>query len=135
MKKLKLFSLLMVLGLVVMSACGDDEENVATGKTGLITAHQWKFSTTEADDEFTVEFTNAFYSGSSYTFSQNGTYAAKLGTAFSNAPYSGVWEFSANESQLILDKGTDEELIFTIETLTSTTLSLTESNVTLVYIK
>jgi hypothetical protein len=133
MKKINIHYYLLISCLVLVSACGDEE--VLTGKIALLTAHEWKFSTCESEDEITVEFTNAFNAGARYTFLQNGTYSAKLGNVFNNVPYTGDWEFASNESQIILDKGTDEEIIYTIETLSSTTLGLSEPGYTLIYIK
>lgn len=135
MKRINLLTYLLLVCAVIVTACGDDEEEVLTGKLALLTAHQWKYSTCESDDEVTVEFANAFNAGATYTFAKNGTYAAKLGNVFSNLPFDGVWEFASNESQLILDKGTDEEIIYTIEQLSSTTLSVGESGYKLIYIK
>lgn len=128
-----MFVYLLIASLAAITACSDDE--VLTGKKALLTAHEWRYSTCESEDEITVEFANAFNAGATYTFLQNGTYSAKLGNVFSNTPYTGDWEFSADESQLILDKGADEEIVYTIVSLSSTNLSLGETDYTMVYIK
>jgi hypothetical protein len=57
----------------------------------------------------------------SITFNANNSYTANLG----GDPGTGVWEISANGSTLTLDKGTADEVVLTVTSLTTTTLNVT----------
>jgi hypothetical protein len=125
MKKILRFSLLCLMGISILALDGckkNDEEN-GPDKSSLITAHTWRFAslTTTSSDamvQATVNLVAAFFTNATATFASGGTYSMTiLGTSGG-----GTWEMSADGSTLTLDKGTEDEVVYTVTTLTSDVL-------------
>ena len=55
------------------------------------------------------------------TFNSDKTYSSTIG----GDPDTGTWELSANGSTLTLDKGTSDEIVLTVNSLSSTNLNIT----------
>lgn len=112
MKKIKSLLVLFILGsLFLFSSCSKDDDPTLT-KTQLLTQNTWKYSSGTSSDPL-GQLALAFFSGAEYSFKADKTYSGLLLTL----PIDGKWEFSADETKLILDKGTTEEQTFEIVTL------------------
>lgn len=119
MKKIKLLSTLLLLASVLLiSSCKKDDDPVLT-KTQLLTQNTWKYSSGTSSDP-AIQAILVLYNGQEYVFKIDKTFTGILG----GFPVSGVWEFSENETHLILNKGTTDEVDFEITTLDATILEL-----------
>jgi hypothetical protein len=127
MKKIKLLSALFLLGSVLLiSSCKKDDDPALT-KTQLLTQNTWKYSSGTSSDPL-GQLVLAFYSGAEYTYKTDKTYSYLIFTQ----PLSGKWEFSTDETKLITDKGTTEELTYDILKLDTSALEVkyTDSGIT-----
>jgi len=91
MKKNKPLLILCILGgLLLFSSC--DKNDPALTKTQLLTQHKWVLDATA---------TGFIGLGTELSFNTDKTYTAEFPT-FSDG---GKWEFSADETKLLLDRG------------------------------
>lgn len=119
MKKIKSLLVLFILGsLFLFSSCSKDDDPTLT-KTQLLTQNTWKYSSGTSTDP-TAQSLLALLTGSEYIFKSDKTYTSIFFTLSTN----GKWEFSTDETKLILDKGTTEETSSDIVKLDGTTLEL-----------
>jgi hypothetical protein len=130
MKKILRFSLLSLLALSILAVTGCKKDEEGPDRNALLTAHVWKFSTltttsTNQDVQLLVSFMSAFLAtfNATLTYSTDGTYAL----AAQDSSDSGTWELSADGSTIIVNKGTDDESIHTIKTLTADVLEFDET--------
>jgi len=119
MKNIKLLtSLLLLVSIFLISSCKDDDDPVLT-KTQLLTQNTWKYSSGTSSDAFAQSLL-AILTGQEYTFKSDKTYSGIL----LGFPTSGTWDFSADESKLILEKGTSDETSSEIVKLDASNLEL-----------
>lgn len=118
-----LLAMAMMASVLILSSCGKDDDP-AKSKTVLLTQHTWKFSAVTSDfpgfDLFKEEFATD-YESDEFKFNEDKTYTY-TNTADASANMSGKWEFSSDETKLILDKGTDDEETYTVVKLDEGTL-------------
>ena len=118
-------NLLIIVGILMIpfaiSSCSDDDE-IALTKTQLLTLSPWKYSTiTTGDATFDALFQLVF-TGFTITFNTDGT----TSVSFPSEPsVNGTWEFTTDETKILLDKGTMDEQTFDIESLTAAKLVFT----------
>ncbi|NDK55946.1 hypothetical protein [Pontibacter fetidus] len=123
MKKLQFLSYLFAALLMFTTvSCDDDDDNdnVNPDKEALLLADVWTGSkiylggqdvTEDYKDIFDVTTVSVkFYEDGTYTFDMDGT------------AEDGTWEFANNQTQVLLDKGTDDEELVDINKLTATEL-------------
>lgn len=120
MKKIKSLLAFFILGSILLfSSCSKDDDDPAITKTQLLTQNTWKYSSGTSSDP-AIQVFLVLYTGQEYTFKIDKTFTGTLG----GFPVSGVWEFSENEANLLLDKGTSDEAEFEIAKLDATNLEL-----------
>jgi hypothetical protein len=130
MKNLMRITLLAVMAIAIaaMSGCSkDDKEENQLDKKALLTAHVWKFdklttTSADADIQLVVNLMGAFMTGATLDYSSNGTYTISI----LGETQDGTWELSADETKITVDKGTEDEIVHTIVTLTSDVLEFNE---------
>ncbi len=125
MKKLQFLSYLFAaLFMVTMVSCDDDDDdNVdpTASNTELLTAGVWTGNKVFFNGNDVTELAKDQIDVSTTTvkFETNGTYT---GTIPGRTEASGTWEFTNDESQVIMDSGTDNELTVDINMLSATEL-------------
>ena len=136
MKKLLRYSTITLLIFVVfaLTGCEKDDNGDGPDKKTLLTAHVWKYdklTTTSTDSEvqLLINLLAAFMTNATANFAADGTYTITI----LDQPDSGTWELSADGTKLTFDKGTDDETVQSITTLTSDVLESIESTVDLDY--
>lgn len=102
----------------MFSSCSKDDDPTLT-KTQLLTQNTWKYNSGTVSDPL-FQLLLALYAGTEYTFKIDKTYSGTQLTL----PTDGKWELSPDEKNLILDKGTTEELTFEITKLDATLLEV-----------
>jgi len=134
MRKLKITSLTLLLGLVVFSSCnpGGDPEPSAEEKQTALLAKTWKAGTAASD--ITLDNANEVdnWSGFTVSFSATGSYTtANVSQGREDVwPSQGSWAYenagaeNVNVNRIIRDAGTTNETIITI-TVTETSLRMT----------
>jgi hypothetical protein len=130
MKNLLRYSVLSLLALSILAitGCKKDDEGNGPDKNSLLTAHVWKFSTlttssTDPDVQLIVNLMAAFLTNSTISYAAGGTYTiTMLGESDS-----GTWELSADGKTITVDKGTEDEGVHTIKTLTADVLEFSET--------
>ncbi len=130
MKNLLRYSLLtfLIFALFTLTGCENGDNGNGADKTVLLTAHIWKFdklSTTSTDPEIqmSANFLSAFFTNSTLNFAADDTYTWTI----MDMPTSGTWEWNADKTKITLDKGTEDEAVQTISTLTSDVLEVIET--------
>ncbi len=119
--------ILIMIGILIIpiaiSSCSDDDE-IALTKTQLLTQAPWKYSTISTGDAtFDVLF-QVLFTGFTITFNTDGTTSVTFPSDPSGSA-NGTWEFTTNETKILLDKGTMDEQTFDIESLTAATIVFT----------
>ena len=117
--------ILIMVGIIVIpfaiSSCSDDD-GIALTKTQLLTSSAWKFSTVSTGDATVDALFQLLFTGFTITFNTDGTTVV----TFPGEPNeNGTWEFTAEETKVILDKGTIDEQTSDIITLNAATLVIT----------
>ena len=116
--------ILIMIGILIIpiaiSSCSDDDE-IAFTKTQLLTQAPWKYSTISTGDATFDALFQLFFTGFTITFNTDGTTLV----TFASDSETGTWEFTTNETKILLDKGTMDEQTFDIESLTAATLVFT----------
>lgn len=124
MKQLKFISGFFALVIAfTVSSCSDDDE-VTKSKADLLTQHGWKLSSgtsSNANLQNEIDLVVAFQYY--YIFNKDKSYTT--GIPLSSDVETGKWEFSTDETKLILDKGTSDEVTLTIGKLDDSSLELT----------
>ncbi|HEY5826496.1 MAG TPA: hypothetical protein VIT44_19130 [Cyclobacteriaceae bacterium] len=110
-----------IAALLSLSSCKDDDDPSTKSKTDLLTQNTWKYKGVLPANDLNAQFLGILYKDSEYTFKKDKTYSSILFTI----PITGKWEFAEDETQLILDKGEQEELTFKVKTLDDSNLELT----------
>lgn len=126
MKKIQFLTYLFAaLFTITMVSCSDDDDDkddtITPGKEALLIADTWFGS-------------KVYYQGADFTeqaktyldittvsieFSESGTYTGNISGDDSET---GTWEFTNNDTQIIMDKGTPDELIVDVNRLSTTEL-------------
>jgi hypothetical protein len=126
MKSYSVLLCVLLLSILIITGCKKDDEPKQPTKTDILTGREWKFQDLFAFGQNLTSLGVAQYLGgvtnSNFKFNKDGSYVATDRTT--NATTPGKWEFSADEKQLILDKGTADETTFEIVTLTDKNLDL-----------
>jgi hypothetical protein len=124
MKKQFLFFVLILLSFSVsLSSCKKEDEET---KKDLFAA-RWegeKVTSSLIANGITIPVPEEDISGSFVEFKSDGTYSSS-GNGFFEG--SGTWKFSNGEKDIILDEGTTDETIATIDALTQSDLKLSIS--------
>jgi len=126
-----------IMALLALSSCKDDDDAATKSKTDLLVQNTWKYKAILPANDLGAQILSLFYKDSEYSFKTDKTYSGTLITL----PVTGKWEFAENETQLILDKGDQDEMKFKIKTLNDSNLELTIVNpdytteITVQYIK
>ena len=127
MKNLLRYSVLTFLIFTVIVLTGCEKDDNGPDKNALLTAHIWNFddlSTTSADPDI-KQITNmmaAFLAYSTLDFDTDGTFSEIWPEMDANL--TGTWELNADGTNLTFNKGTDDETVSSILTLTSDVLEL-----------
>lgn len=122
MKKIKLVSSLFVLvSVLLISSCKKDDDPVLT-KTQLLTQNTWKYGSGNSTNPL-VQALISLLTGTEYVFKADKTYSV---TQLGQSIASGKWEFSSDETKIILDKGSIEESTLEIVTLDGSNLEVKE---------
>ena len=124
MKNWSKYLSLILFSTIILGTTGCEEEK--KNKDALLTAHLWKFdkmetNSTNQDILDATAFANAFlYSaGLEWTFDTDGNHTLTATNLDPPESEEGTWELSSDGKTLFIDKGTDDEVEFTIRTLTS----------------
>lgn len=115
MSKLKFIVLFLAVAGISLSSC--KKEDPAPTKKELL-SKTWKINEFYEDGQ---QINDPSLSSVRLTFNANGTYNS-IGFG-DNA--TGPWEFNADETRVIMDKGTVDEFTVSIATLTATSLKIT----------
>ncbi|MBJ6118517.1 hypothetical protein JAO76_09965 [Pontibacter sp. BT310] len=121
MKKLKFLSYLFAALLMVTTvSCDDDDDDSVPNNTSLLTASEWTGDKVyfQGMDVTNNPLSPIDVKNVKITFMSDGTYSGQI----EGISQSGTWEFNQTETQIIMDKGTDDELIVDVKKLTSTEL-------------
>ncbi|MEM7371638.1 MAG: hypothetical protein AAF587_23690 [Bacteroidota bacterium] len=116
----RLFVIGVVSALLIFSSCKEVLTN-----TELLTQHTWEFSSVEHSDPDPdlKEFYTILLTGITTKFNSDGTYFIDAPDSSLADDSSGPWEFGADETTIIIDKGTADESTSTILDLTESTFS------------
>lgn len=122
MKKIKSLLVLFILGsLLLFSSCSKDDDPTLT-KTQLLTQNTWKYSSGTSTNPL-VQALMGLLAGTEYVFKTDKTYSV---TQLGQSIASGKWEFSSDETKIILDKGSVDESTLEIVTLDGSNLEVKE---------
>ena len=97
----------IILALFLLSAMSCDDDGVVLTKTQLLTSSTWIFDGINSGNPSADAFSTAFFSGATFTFTTTGTYEFTFLDSSNNN--NGLWEFSADERSIILDKNTKDQ--------------------------
>lgn len=130
MKTLKVISGLLLVffisnSLFFTSCSKDDDEDKEKTKTELITSSKWvatSFVMTSTDTTMDATSDPEFYF--KILLKDDGTYTIEENFETPSTD-SGKWEFNSGETSVLFDKGTDDEITFTIVKLTEDELEIT----------
>lgn len=122
-----LFVLLLTLALV--AGCKKDDKEAEPTKTAIVTAKAWKLDKIFALNQDITSFVGEDLLGelgnSDVKFNVDGTYTST--NRSTNATANGNWEFSADETKMILNKGTTRELTLDVIQLSNSNLDLRQN--------
>ena len=124
MKNYTLYYLLLIAVIFNLTSCGDKDEDIpAPSKQDLLTAKTWQPSKIIVDGlDISSNPSFAFALQVNYKFKADKTYIISL--LGSSEP--GTWEFSSNETVILLDAGTVDENRWTIVELKENSFKATE---------
>jgi hypothetical protein len=130
MKNLLRHSYLSILVIAILSMAGCEKKDDENGpdKKALLTAHIWKFeslttTSTDTQVQLAVNLMAAFMTNATLNISADGTYTMTI----LGESDSGIWELNEDGTKLTIDKGTEDESVQTIVTLTSDVLEFLET--------
>ena len=117
---MKQFKLLLV-GILVFAFIACDTEEIAKTTTELLTHKVWTFDIAvgNADQADVIDLINTDWEGLTIDFKTDGTY-----TVVNNGTDEGVWEIDSGEDNIILDKGTTDEMRFFVYSISETEMRL-----------
>lgn len=119
MNKIKLLTFLFATLIIsTLTSCDKDDEDKEPSRTALLTDPTWQGNRAFIDGQDVTSFIDI--DNTSFKFKTDGKYDVVL----SGTPENGTWEFTNNEQKLLLDKGTNSELIVDILKLTDSNLDL-----------
>ncbi len=138
--KRMLFYFLALMFVVSFNACSDDDEESSNASI----VGEWTVKDVTADVTVDGEDITDFFVSLGYTQAEAEAYVTLLtsemtslagtvelkedGTYETNFDgedtYTGVWELSSDKTTLTMDKGTEDEMIFDVVTLTDSSLTL-----------
>lgn len=108
-------TILIVLLMVILSSCKEDEE-ASPDKTKLLISSQWKFSEEVSLDAANAALVNTLLNTSTLTFNEDGV----LGSNFFSIDGTNTWVMNADETAIIIDQGLESEDEWIIVSLTET---------------
>jgi len=127
MKKLLRLSILtlLILALFTMNDCKknveEPKEETSISKKILLTSHIWKFNDMSSTNLLAQIYINSLnMSNATVNFDADGTYTGSMTGQTEN----GSWEFNADQTSIIIDKGTAYEIKANIVLLTTNVLEL-----------
>lgn len=115
--------LVLLISSVSFSSCKKDDEET---RKDLLTG-RWEGETITSNatlNGIAFPAETESLSGSFIEFKSDGTYTSDDNEAFEG---SGTWKFSNGEKDIIMDEGTDDEITFTITSISSNDLKLSYS--------
>lgn len=122
MKKLQFLRLLFAaLLMVTMVSCdNEDDDNATPNNQSLLTAGVWNgdkiyYQGIDVTEDFAAIID---VKDTSIKFTKDGTYTITS----DGSEEKGTWEFANNETQILMDKGTDDEMLVDVNKLTATEL-------------
>lgn len=118
-------SAFLILIIIALTSCEKDDIEEIVDKEALLTAHTWNFdklstTSTDPDDQYWVEVINANSKNATLNFSTDGIYTMTI----LEESLSGTWELNADGTKIIFNRGTFDETLQTIGTITSDVLEL-----------
>lgn len=120
------FWTLMSVIVLLLSACGKDDDGDVKPVKELLTSSKWVLEEFESDDldDISLALLAAFFEDYEVTYKADGSYVAKYPVLGDLGNDEGTWELSSDEKLLIHNKGDEEaEEQFTL-------VSVTENNLT-----
>jgi len=108
-------TILIVLLMVILSSCKEDEE-ASPDKTKLLISSQWKFSEEVSLDAANAALVNTLLNTSTLIFNEDGV----LGSNFFGIDGTNTWVMNADETAIIIDQGLESEDEWIIVSLTET---------------
>jgi hypothetical protein len=114
--RLLLSLFVLVIPLFLVTACIDkDEGPQPDNRKELLTARPWKMKKVLANDIINItDYPEvAVFKDAQVKFEEDGTYTATRGTE----TQTGTWAFADNETKLVLNAGTEYEVILEIASL------------------
>ena len=103
------------------------KEDLKTNRE-LLTTPSWEFSTVTGNDTFGVALIQAFFTGATQNFLEDGTYIIDFATGSTIDADTGTWELGADNVSLTFDKGTVDESLVSIDEITEKILTFTETD-------
>lgn len=135
MNKPKTILSVIALACVLLISSCSKKSDPAPSRTVLLTQNTWKFSSVTTPDPLTTGLLTAVLNGSEYSFKTDGTVSYKTSLASSTSK----WEFTSNETKIILNKGATNENTQDVVTLDGSNLELRETDggvtITIKYVK
>lgn len=127
MSKLKLAHyLLVMLAITTLASCDKDDDAEPSNK-GHLTSKAWKGAKiTLNESNFTQYFADEVgydIKNNTITYKGDGTYSDTYGRTTT----SGNWEFALNETELVYDKGTEDEFTMQISKLNKDSLIISQT--------
>ncbi len=119
---------LSIMVLAVLALTGCEKDDTTPDKSSLMTAHIWKYNklsttSTDTDVQMFVNLMAALMTGSTMNFSTDGTFTMTV----MDMTDSGTWELNPDGTKITIDKGTTDEAVQNIITLTSDVLEFSET--------
>ncbi len=115
MSKVKFLVLFLAVAGISLSSC--KKEDPAPTKKELL-SKTWKISEFYEDGQ---QINDPSLASIRLTYNTNGTYTS-IGFGDNST---GTWEFNSDETRIVMDKGTADEMTVSISTLTATSLKIT----------
>lgn len=122
--KITLIAILLLSAFISCKKESESDSTSAPSNKDLITSSPWKISnySTNSTDSLTIAFIQSWNEDLKtkplqVTYNSNGTYNYSDGT-------NGSWELSG-DSKILYDKGTEDEVLSTIDKLTKTEFKVT----------
>ena len=103
--KVKGISIILALFFLAAISC-DNDDGVVLTKAELLTSSPWIFDGIDRGNPSADALSTAFLTGAIFNFTTAGTYEFTFLSSSNNS--NGLWEFSTNETSIILDINTNK---------------------------
>ena len=112
MKTQKFALLIALLSLLFLGACTDKDKDVKPDKKALVSEKTWKPNEAYVDGQSATSYAPVILTWR-LKFNNDGTYSIVSSTG----QVSGVWELNSDQTKLIMDKSSEDESTWDIQTL------------------